>query len=88
MSFLSGKFSSYITIDDENETEIDVTVEYDGHADRGDNWTPPSTEMNIHTVEPSSGGLPDNVTNEQFATAVKKATDRLTEAAWDWEGTR
>jgi hypothetical protein len=83
VTFFAGKFSSYINIDDENETEIDVVVEYDGHADRGDNWTPPSTEMNVYP-EPAAD-LPEGVTRAQFDAAATKAKGRLTEEAFEWE---
>lgn len=76
----TGNFEDYVCLDDENE--IEVYVEWEGYVDRGDQWTPPWSEMDLTKVEPI-GEWPEGLTQQEFDATVKRSTDRLLETAWE-----
>ena len=75
----TGNFEDYIYLED--DTELEVNVQWEGVNDRGDRWTPPYNEMTID-VE-LVGDWPEGLSKEEFNAAVKSAEYRFIDRAWE-----
>ena len=60
--YRSGKFTTNIGDDD-----LEIEVEWEGQADRGDRDTPPSSEMDVLSVVRADSGEAVKLTDEQKA---------------------
>lgn len=83
----TGNFEDYVCLDDENE--IEVYVEWEGYYEAargmGGPWedsSPAEGDMTLVKVEPE-GEWPEGLSKRQFADAVERASDRLTDRAWE-----
>jgi len=82
---MKNEFVSWVEVGDE---EIPIVVQWEGYYQREKISGPPEDcypaegEMEITHVEPA-GDWPEGLSADEFALAVSKAQDRLTEAAWD-----